>query len=239
MKMDISVRRSERGNVIFYIFIAIALLGALSFAVSQSNQGNVTALSNERARLLASELIDYSNAVAEAVGRLRLNGVAETELCFDAAEWPAGAMFDYNHAGCNDESHHVFSTKGGGVQFKQIASEILDQGMSYSTYWAYHAATVIKDIGTHGTSSSNSELIMLTYGVQDSICKQINDLLGVANAYDPIPTEDDFATDPFQGSFNYSNLWGDISPLIQGKKSACFHSGPGGSNIYYRVLLAR
>jgi hypothetical protein len=237
MKMDLSARRGERGNVIFYIFIAIALLGALSFAVSQSNQGNVTALSNERARLLASELIDYSNAVAEAVGRLRLNGVAETSLCFDASEWPAGAAYDYNHAGCSTESNQIFSIKGGGVQFKPVTAEILEPAYVTTNYWVFNAEVALKDIGTHGTSDDNVDLVMYVLGVQDSVCKQVNDLLGFADASSALPSDTGFGTSPFTDAYSYSAQTG--TSLIAGKKAACYYDSAATDNVYYRVLLAR
>lgn len=231
-------QRSESGSAIFYIFVAVAFLAALSYAVSQSNRGSIGQLSAQRARILAGDLIDYSNAVAESVGKLRLNGVAETSLCFDAAEWPAGAAYEYNHAACSNEKNMIFSTKGGGVQFRNISPDALKTAFATDNYWVFSGGATLKDIGTHGILAANSELVMYVLGVQDEVCKQANDLIGFADANDALPVDGQFDTAPFVGTFAYNQLVGDLSD-IAGKKAACFYSGPGGANIYYRVLLAR
>jgi hypothetical protein len=74
---------AERGNVMFYILIAVALLAALIFAVAQSGRGNIQQVSEEKARLFATEIIQYTGTMANGVAQLRLRGVRDTEISFD------------------------------------------------------------------------------------------------------------------------------------------------------------
>src|SRR5688572_27747154 len=95
---------AERGNVMFYILIAIALLSALIFAVSQSGRGNVQKVNVEKARMLGEEILEYSNNVSTAFAQLRLRGCKLEEMNFDNT-----IIAGYTNAGAPaDKSCDVF-----------------------------------------------------------------------------------------------------------------------------------
>ena len=62
-----TVSKSEHGNALFYILIAIALIAALTFAIASSLRGNA-GISTERTGIIAADIIATGNRVAEAVG---------------------------------------------------------------------------------------------------------------------------------------------------------------------------
>lgn len=61
------MRRSERGNILFMILIAVALFAALSYAVTSSSRGGSKGIGEERARLLASRIVQYGTSIEQAV----------------------------------------------------------------------------------------------------------------------------------------------------------------------------
>ena len=64
--------RQQRGNILFLILLAVVLFAALSYAVTQSMRGGGKDGDSENAKLLASEILDYSNLVYSTILRARM-----------------------------------------------------------------------------------------------------------------------------------------------------------------------
>ena len=75
--------KEQSGNVIYYVLIAVALLAALSYVVAQSGRGGFSSITKDRAGLIASEILDYSNMIETAMGQLRLRGCGLEEVSFE------------------------------------------------------------------------------------------------------------------------------------------------------------
>src|SRR5262249_36573959 len=106
------MKNSQNGNVLFYILIAVVLLAALSYAVALSGRGNFNAVTEEKAKLLATQIIEYANIMSNAAAQVRLRGIKDTDLCFDNAGW---GNADYTNPSCSDSATKIFDLKGGGV----------------------------------------------------------------------------------------------------------------------------
>lgn len=234
--MNISSRNTERGNVLFYILVAVVLLAALTYAVAQSGRGNVQKLSDEKARLLASELIEYANTVANAVGQLRLRGVDLDELCFDHPNWGAS---DYNHAGCSDNFNKIYHPDGGGLTWTQANADAMDSTASPDNLWHFYSDNEIQDVGTTAGDSSSTELIIMVDELQQNVCQQINGLLGVTDADTAPPTDTAYGETRYVGAFGYTATIGDEAggAALDGKPAGCFQAG--GKYAFYKVLVAR
>ncbi len=144
MKRGKNYRQNESGSAIFYVLIAVALLGALVFAVTNSSRDSTRQLSEDKARLIASDLIEYSNTVANGVAQIRLRGVPDTSLCFDDPQWPA----DYNHAGCTDAQNKIFHVSGAGVVWGKAKSEAMDSAATPDELWHFYGNNEIDQVGT-------------------------------------------------------------------------------------------
>ena len=160
-----SDRRSESGNAIVYIFIAIALLAALSFAVSQSSRSAGKGLSEDRASLAASEIIAYGDAVSKAVGQLRLRGIKDYQLRFS---FPDSSHTDYGTF--DDEPRvEIFNRQGGGVLYRQPPTQAGSTPLTYE----FTGAFAIDRIGLTGcaTPEDCSELLMTVQGLRKEVCQ--------------------------------------------------------------------
>ncbi|MGB1076831.1 MAG: hypothetical protein ACPG05_00855, partial [Bdellovibrionales bacterium] len=113
---------NEHGGVLILIFITIALFAALSFAYTQMGSGGKDVMSAGQARLIATEIIDYSKDIERAVDRLIANGCSEGELDFsfdpdgdgtyrEAESYPFDNMYNTNSR--TDHSCHVMHPNGG------------------------------------------------------------------------------------------------------------------------------
>ncbi len=225
----------ERGNVMFYILIAVALLAALIYAVTQSSRGSIQHVNEEKARLLASEIIQYANAMANATAQLRLRGIGEGNLCFDDAGW-GGA--NYNHAGCGDDAARIFHLSGGGITWKNAPPEAMDSAATPDNLWHIYADNEIQEVGTTCGAAACSDLVLMTDELSEAVCIQINKSLGIGVAGDPPPTDADYGTTRYIGAFGYAETIGDEDSDLTGKTAACFRKA-GAQYAFYKVLIAR
>lgn len=244
------MRESERGNVLFYILIAVALLGSLSYAVSQSSRGNVSEISEEKTRLLATEIIEYGNILANGTGQLKLRGHRNTEISLEN-----NGVNGYANANCIDDTCKVFHVSGAGIIYRSPETEWLDSSQSAQPQYGnlyFASSTCIIDVGTNSTtlcndSGDDEELLMIMPWLKKEICVEINDLLGINNPGGD-PPQDTGASwsggfTKFTGSYGGSEEIGEGGGSdLAGKTAGCFEGGgtpPAGSYHFYRVLIAR
>lgn len=239
----------QSGNVLFYILIAVALLGALSFAVSESSRG-AGDISEDRAKLYANEIVEYGNVLATAVGQLRLRGCSDTEISFEN-----NLVSDYDNTNApTDESCHVFSPNGGAVTYMAPNAEAFDT--SKSSYTGYGNMNFTGDIqvmqiGNDCGDASCSELMVTTPYLKQEVCNQINKLSNAGTEPfidEQIVGHSYSGSRRFDGDYTFSNIGntstiGDQDPEFIGKNTGCIYRGiwvSGGQPYeFYRVLIAR
>lgn len=229
--MKSELRKSEKGNALFYVLIAVVLLAALTYAVSQSGRGNTGRIDEERARLAAADMLEYANTIAQAVSQLRLRGCRVDELSFE------GATGTYNNTDApGDNSCHIFEINGGGVNFQELPEGA--QGTAAS--WVFSGDMEINEVGTTCGNAGCVELLMIGADINDATCSELNRMSGITDPV-TIPSQDDATYNAFTGGFAYEDTVGDqaSSARLSGKSAGCFTSDNDNINIFYRVLQAR
>lgn len=228
----------ESGNVLFYILIAVILLAALTYAVAQSGRGSVSQISEEKSKLLASEILEFANIMSNAVAQLRLRGVKDTDLCFDDPQWGGAA---YNNPSCTDNTKKIFHLSGGGMTWKNAPAEAMDNTATPDNLWHIYGNNEVEEVGTTCGAAACADLILVTDELKESVCVQINELLGVDNPADVPPTDTSIGTTRFIGSYAYTQTIGDESggAALVRKTGGCFENTSNGKFTFYKVLVAR
>lgn len=229
---------AQSGNVLFYILIAVALLAALTFAVSQSGRGTSSNITEDRARLYASEILEFANTMSAAVSQLRLRGVENTELCFDHADW---GVNDYDHAGCTDNVNRIFHIDGAGVAWQNAPSEAMDAGASPDNLWYIYGDNEVENVGSTCGAAACADLILVVDELSEIVCRQLNALLSVTDADTAPPTDTDIGETRYVGAFGYAETIGDEAGGVDlaGQTSGCFNNTTGSRYTFYKVLIAR
>ncbi|MCC7305323.1 MAG: hypothetical protein IT558_03580 [Alphaproteobacteria bacterium] len=230
------MKNPQSGNVLFYILIAVALLAALSYAVSQSGRGSIGQVTEEKAKILGTEIIEYGNAIANATAQLRLRGVKDSSLCYDDAHW-GGA--NYNHAGCADDAAKIFHTAGGGVTWKNAPAEAMNSAATPDNLWHIYGDNEIKEVGTTCGADSCADLILVVDELNKTVCMKINKLLSVTEDNVDPPTDSGMGTTRYIGVYGYAQTIGDEGSTLVGKSAACFENTGTGEYTFYKVLVAR
>lgn len=219
--MDRTQRNAQSGNVMFYIFLAVVLFGALSFAVSQSGRNSGDSAAVQQNRLRATELIDYGDTVARGVGMLRLRGTSLANLKFSST---------------GTTENDVFALDGGGVNYRAPSSDMTATGTE-----SYQILTgnAVNGVGTTCAAAGCTDLLLVLGKITLPVCTTVNQLAGV-NPPDFSPPEDSALdlTHPFTGTMAYGAIIGDEAPsrALSTQMYACFKNVADGFYYYYRVL---
>ena len=227
---------TERGNALFYILIAIALIAALTFAIASSLRGNA-GISTERISIVSADIIATGNRVSEAVARMRLREVAKSSICFDAED-----ILDYGppgHSDCTSGQGKVFNYEGGG-----LAWETPPEGSGQNQPWGYSGDVAIEELGT-----AEAELIAFLPFLNLEVCRKINSLIGLTSITDAPPVIPALTgVTKFNGTFSAGVTISE--PLLKGKKAGCVQApaatgnainpnsiAAGNSYFYFHVLM--
>lgn len=232
--MTLIYRHAERGNVLIYILIAVALIAALTYTVSRGSRGNTSTLTDQQAKLAAQEIIDYGNDVATAVQKLRLRGCSDTQISFENDIVTGYA----NPNAPSDNSCHVFDIAGGALSLPDPPAPFANTGVNFfDGKYSFIHAVEWNGVGQTCASPECVDLIMLMFPLNQSVCNQINTALG----YNTDLRDTNLSGAQFQGTYLYNSTIADeLTGLnASNKNSACFFRTSDNSFTYAQVLIAR
>ncbi len=243
--MNTTQRKSESGNVLFLILIAVALFAALSYAVTQSTRSGGGSTENEKNALSSASLAQYPAALRTSVVRMILNGTPVSALEFNSPS-------DFSLS--SDNGTLVFHPSGGGGVY-QTATDVAPQDGN----WYFNGNFEIPELGIDG--NSGNDIIAFLPGVSSSLCIKINDELGVPAGTSTVTGIPDFnATDadildnaetgslidPDSATGVGHNPIDNASDDFNGQPTGCFRdsdmalgTGSAPTYIFYSVLLER
>ncbi len=229
------MNRTQAGNAVLFILIAVALFGGLAYTFmrgAKTGQGN---LSIGQQKIYAEEVINYANLITRTVDKLRSRGCSENEISF---EDPALSGYA-NGSTPVDNSCKVFHSSGGNIAYVAPPVTCIPPKChaTLGTNWVFSSAVRINNIGT-----VNSELLMRMIIPPESkeLCKYINDLSQVTNPSNepPVSTTTTNITSVATGSFANTDVV--TSTDIDGKYTGCYKSHTSTSDFYFfKVLIAR
>lgn len=172
------MKRSQNGSALIYILIAVALIAALTYAVTRGSRTGESNLTKETSSLIASEIMEQAQTLARAVQKLRLRGIDETGISFENP-----TISGYTLAACASGDCKVFDLSGGGMNWLTPPA-----AANSGEDWLY--AGTVGSTG-HGANAGSYDLLMILPGIADSICMAINEKLNITAPGDAIPVADD------------------------------------------------
>ncbi len=155
--------RNQAGNAIWFILLAVALLGFLTALISRSgSNGNQTG-DFERDRIKAAALLRYAQSVQNTVQTMMLKGVSENDLDFIAID-----AATYDNPNCTNTSCEVFHVEGGGIPH-QSASDVLKLS-SYSEDWRVVTGNRLHQFGCEVVTKSWINIFVIAPGISQYFC---------------------------------------------------------------------
>lgn len=226
---------NQKGNVLFLILIAVALFAALSYAVTRSTSGGGNA-NSEKLNLDVSQVLQYGATIKTAILRMRLNGVADTQLSFVNSS----GVENYTNANCTTTSCQIFHLDGGGVTWQEAPTSIIDTAQA--AMWqrvVFVGSDPYYGHGTDGSNASNADLVM-TMSANESACIAYNKAVGFDAFVPDVGPDDAVNNSPaFIGTYSAAGGYAMDHVDVVGRQTFCIqHPANHAYRIYY-VLLAR
>ncbi len=231
-------RQHENGNVLWFILVAIVLLGALTAILSRGGNSVDQSGDVEQNRIKAGQILRHVKSFESAIQQMQLRGISENEISFENAT----TATDYTNANCSVDDCKVFDT-GGGLTYQAPPT-----GANDGSEWIFTAAnnvgTAAGPVGTTAATTGN-DLIMLLPNANASLCIWINQDLNVGTS-GTLPVETTgIATTAFVGTFPGGGptiLDGDPAPFeLDNKSAGCFTDLAASPDVtyLYAVILER
>lgn len=248
-------QKREGGNVLIFILIAVVLFAGLTAVMNQGGRTSTGMLTEQQARLVATEIISYGDSIAQAVQRLQLNGCSEQEIDFsghnETSKRANGESVEYNNPHKrSDGSCGVFHANGGAITPALLSSGYIDPSL-VNVNWLHPqgiwlAQHAVQGVGSDGLNGTGTDLVLYIGRLQKGVCLAINNMLDVENPFGnpPVATVTNVGGELYIGTFSpVPVLMGHDSPAIRGKTAFCGQgmSSTAGAEqyIFFRVLIAR
>ena len=172
-------QNTQRGSAIFFILIGVVLFAALSFAVGNMLRGGgADMVSDDKARILADEMIDYARQVKQAVQHIRIsNGCSDTEISFLNS-----AVSGYARVPESRDECQVFNSSGGGINYSYIPAQARDSADSSKSNFgetAFTGLVYVIGVGQDCANASCNELLLMASYINQKVCAKINKALGL------------------------------------------------------------
>ena len=235
---------TQKGNALFFILIAVVLLGLLTMVLSRGGSKVEQSGDFERNRILAGQILRYAKSIETAVQEMKFRDISENDISFENPD----TATDYTNANCDaagDRSYPgclLFDVEGAGLTYRNFPNA--NDGSDWIFTGANNVGTTAGPIGSTADGTGN-DIIMLLPNANDSLCIQINRDLDVGTA-GTLPVETTgIATTAFTGAFPTGGptlLDGDPTPFeLNNQTAGCFideNPDPDVTYFYY-VILAR
>lgn len=167
-------KKNERGNILFMVLIAIALIAALTIAIQQSNNGEGANINPEALAIRVSEVQRTAAELSRAINYIMQNGPSEEDIRFAI---PTNSATEYG-AITTTPQWQVFHANGGAANYRQPPAGI----QLSAAPWEFYGTTAIP-----GVATSRADLIAVLPNVTQAFCERVNKVNGQTNAQ---PSED-------------------------------------------------
>lgn len=200
MSATSSYFRTQKGNVLFMILLAVALFAALSYAVTNSTRSAGGDISKEQLELHVGNILQYSNSVENAIMRMRLrNNCDDSQISFENT-----TVSGYSNSNAPaDKRCHVFDDNGGGAVFVKNNPDYIDASYAgngatltvspvYINVWAVGKDSGATNIGLPTFCSSPpycSDFLMVIPAIKKEMCLAINRKLGISTVSSDAPPQ--------------------------------------------------
>lgn len=225
----------QSGNILFIIFIGIALFAALAYVVSSGMRGGTATIGSEKANILVSEFLTQMNQIATTTRVLKAQGCSDNQISFQ------GGGGSSNPNSPLDNSCHVFHQAGGGLPALSVNRAW--QRPSAPLFGVFDSAHCVYGVGSGNSGTctgSNVDLLFVLFYASPELCTSINKQFDI-NPPTYAPPTYTYVSSSTSGNFESLATGREINPAsLYGKRMGCFYTANfGGMNAIYATLLAR
>jgi len=161
----------ESGNVIFFVLLAVVLIGLVTAAMRHGGADSAN-IDSEQILVNASSVKQYASELERGVVMILTAGdTSEVDIRFSHPIAPS----DYGNDYTVTPQAQVFSPKGGGAEYR-----VPPAGINDGSGWEFYGHSRLPDVG-----GDRADLVAVLPNVTQEFCDQINDM----NDYTATPAD--------------------------------------------------
>lgn len=161
MNFETKRAKTQNGNALIYIILALALLAALTMVIAQQGDQDNDDLSYETKEVLTTKVIAYTGSAKNVIDQMVMSGTNSANLVFSHPNSPS-----FDNAPYADK---VFHPQGGGLSYQIADTSIFPATTVPASGWYINGETNIE-----WTPSSENDVMLVAYGISQSICENLN-----------------------------------------------------------------
>lgn len=224
-------RKNESGNVVFFVLLAVVLLGLVTAALRTFGIEGAN-IDKENLLISASSVRQYASELERAVSFILRNNYSEVEIRFAHPDAPS----EYGDI-TSTPGRQVFDKDGGGAEYRAPSSLI-----SGASSWEFYGHTRLPEVG-----SDRADLIAVLPDVTVDFCERINKMNGYDAGTQPNdPTGDcihsgsayRFSSASLFTASGSANQVDEATFTVKPSQQGCVQC-PGPAYHFFHVLLAR
>lgn len=164
------MNRSENGNALFLILIAVALFAALSYAITSSGRGGGD-ITKEQAQIKAAQISGAIAYLESNINRLYLLGGYDQVRFNDSAESTSGTCYNGGQPTTPCHTIGLFNSETGVTY---------PGGLDDYRVWMFYMRLTLgaADVGTNA-----GDIFIGVSGLDDQTCQSLNDANDVTGAF--------------------------------------------------------
>ena len=237
--------RSQRGNILFLILLAVVLFAALTYAVTSSTRGSGRDASKESLQSTVAQISNFGMSVRAALLRMTTTGGFQPwQIDYSKANFTvAGA----NTTSCTTSACKLHDPAGGAIGGYTIPSNLWGDATTCGYITGWKGQYYFQNISVKGLKVDTERDLMLMYpGVSKALCIAVNDANGVANPGGNPPVDTAISMTPYGGNLTQEIATtgavslGDEEASITGKQMFCaeynYSGNPGCYNLYFSLI---
>jgi len=225
-------RQSESGNVVFFILLAIVLIGLVTVALRSGGLEDAN-VDREQISVAVSKTRQDAAEFERGVVFILTNGVSESDLLFSHPDAPSSYGLI-----ATTPRQQIFAPEGGGAEYRRRPSNISAAGHETDP-WEFFGTTALPGVG-----SDEADLVAVLPYVSGDFCAAVNKANGFTSnpsdtgtciyagdslRFNNISTPTTYASG---GAIN-SNMTASRQPVTEGC-AVC-----AGGNHFFHLLHAR
>ena len=225
-------KKSQAGNAMIYVLIAIVLFAALSMTLGrQTDTGEASDISDGKEELYATQIITYAAQAKSAIDQMQFSGTKIPTFDFTL---PSQAGFN-----ADPTITKVYHPDGGGLNPGTLPARAVDQNIADPVAGWYMG----RFSNVEWTKTSAQDVILVAFQISERVCQKINEKVTGSTAIPQLTTSirvvaiddsiyaggtnTDFMTDPN----NVPNC-----AACHHKGSLCVEDSAGGTYGFISVL---
>lgn len=229
--MNSDKRKSNGGNALIYILLALALLGGLTMIIAnQNNSSSNDNLDSENTELLSTSTIAFATSAKNAVDQMLFGGTLITSL-------------DYSRPGDTNYNsgvhrNQVFHPEGGGISIDAIDTNVFsDTGTTPKAGWYMGRFN-----NFDWTPTTANDIVLSAFGISQALCANINKKITGNTTIPAIGNSSNIAQyfvsstvtgAPANANFTIATT---VCPSCEGYPALCVSNQAGTQWAYYNII---